>query len=245
MSFELGRQHGVADKAIGLMVEALSRHMSLFPHTHSDGDDDDTDDHERGPVSRETATSGPLGLMREERSFDNAVKSALAFVKELPDRRLSFVKDISAGKFNPPEPWDLNDAPTTAEPRRGADDGDAELTPVAELHAAIAFYTHLHHALITLATELCTDLMTGEAPGHGAAHSLAPALFAYINLLVLKEKAGIERAIISGQLALYHRHGMEADTPEQEDENFHVDNFGVRSKEKKQHLFANSTVFIR
>ena len=63
-------------------------------------------------------------------------------------------------------------------------------------------------------------------------------------MLVLKEKAGIERAIISGQLALYHRHGMEADTPEQEDENFHVDNFGVRSKEKKQHLFANSTVFI-
>ena len=131
MSFELGRQHGVADKAIGLMVEALSRHMSLFPHAHVDGDDEyDTDDHERDPVSRETATAGPLGLMREERSFDNAVKSALLFVKELPDRRLSFVKDISAGKFNPPEPWDLSDASTTAESGRGADDGEAELTPL-------------------------------------------------------------------------------------------------------------------
>ena len=151
----------------------------------------------------------------EKRSFGNAVDAVLAFVAELPARRLAYIKDRSGGGVFTPrevsvEQMDL--PPLTAAAAASAAgsgaqhkpaDGSQPPTTVAELSEVIGFYTQMHHTLITLATEMCTDFMTGAAPG--TANDLAPALFAYINLMVLKEKAGIERAIISGQIALHQR----------------------------------------
>jgi hypothetical protein len=206
LAFELGQQHIAADKAIGAMADALSRHIALHP-IDADRGGSDTAEGERETDEVIATSAGPLGLTREKRSFSNAVDAALAFVAELPARRKAYVKSSSMGTLltsqemvttlpNTPEPGHLAAAAAASAGDHfvsgdSHSDSDGYRQSSMALRHAIAFYTQMHHTLITLATELCTDFMTGVAPG--IINDLAPALFAYINLMVIKEKAGIER----------------------------------------------------
>ena len=209
--FELGQQHVASDTAITGMVDALSKHIAQHA-THlrtidkvssTNSDDGGRDAH----GGMDSGSLGPPSLTREKGSrFDHAVRTMLAFVAELPKRRHRHIprsafahKDSLLDAVSLPAA-DPTAAASAADPGCG-DQSNCSLTPADELESAIGFYTTMHLSFIALATEMCTDFMTGVAPG--VSNQLAPALFAFINLMVLKEKAGIERAVVSGQIALH------------------------------------------
>lgn len=62
---------------------------------------------------------------------------------------------------------------------------------------AVEFYTSMHDTFIAFMIKLCSPMLSGGA----APRALAPLLFAHINLLMTKEKVGIERAVIAAALA--------------------------------------------
>jgi hypothetical protein len=221
--FELGRQHVASDEAISGMVDALSRHISQHAtHLHGSTGAERVNKNEAAAAEASGSGSGdgsenitatpsqPPGLDRQERRFDNAVRALLAFVAELPKRRQRHIpSSVFTSQDSLLHTTDLPavDATAAASAHTAgvgcADESDcvSGLAQEREMHSAIAFYTQMHNSFIDTATEMCTDFMTGVVPG--ATNQLAPALFAYINLMVLKEKAGIERAIVSGQIALH------------------------------------------
>lgn len=208
--FELGRQHVASDSAITGMVGALSKHIAqhaVHLHTIDTFPSTSADDGGRELEGMDTGALGPPSLTRGTGGrFDHAVRTMLAFVAELPKRRRRHIpRSAFAHQDSLLDAVSLPAADPTAA-ASAADLGCGEqsncsLSPADELESAIGFYTTMHLSFITLATEMCTDFMTGVAPG--VSNQLAPALFAFINLMVLKEKAGIERAVVSGQIALH------------------------------------------
>ena len=69
---------------------------------------------------------------------------------------------------------------------------------VSSHRQVIRFFSTMHESLITLASASASEMLaTGHAPS-----GFAALLYSYVNLIVLKEKAGIERALIGSELAL-------------------------------------------
>lgn len=205
--FELGQQHAASDSAITGMVDALSRHISAHAtHLHSTDAVSTDADAGGGYENVEATLPEPPSLTREKSRFDNAVRAVLSSVAELPKRRQCHIprsvftpQDLLGGAAKLPvvDPTGSASAAWACCENKT----DCTLSPAEELEDVIAYYGKMHMSFITLATEMCTDFMTGVAPG--VSNQLAPALFAFINLMVLKEKAGIERAIVSGRIALH------------------------------------------
>ncbi|KAJ8608681.1 hypothetical protein CTAYLR_009395 [Chrysophaeum taylorii] len=64
--------------------------------------------------------------------------------------------------------------------------------------ASFEFYTGVNRNLLRLATNACVELVRNLRAGPSLAASL---LYAYVNLAAFKEKAGIERGVVSAELA--------------------------------------------
>ena len=82
---------------------------------------------------------------------------------------------------------------------REAEEGTRSATRAVSSHRqVIRFFSTMHESLITLASASASEMLaTGHAPS-----GFAALLYSYVNLIVLKEKAGIERALIGSELAL-------------------------------------------
>ena len=82
---------------------------------------------------------------------------------------------------------------------REAEEGTRSATRAVSSHRqVIRFFSTTHESLIARASASASEMLaTGHAPP-----GFAALLYSYVNLIVLKEKAGIERALIGSELAL-------------------------------------------